>query len=113
LLEVILSNLREVGKTGMSIPVKNIFFRSCRPGKGGLNLEIRKKKNNSCRRAAGLRIDHFPRHAAVEDDVLAGDEAVGGIGQEKNHAGDVVGLAHAAAGMLGVVGLRQFCRFPL
>jgi hypothetical protein len=48
-------------------------------------------------------IDHFVGHPAVEDQVLAGEEAVGGIGEKKGQAGGVSRNADTSGGMLPVI----------
>ena len=51
-------------------------------------------------------VDHLPGHAAVDADVLAGDEARPFGAEEQRHVGNVHGIAHAAGRLLD--GVRAF-----
>src|SRR6201999_4079055 len=49
-------------------------------------------------------VDHLARHAAVDDDIGAGDEARAlAVEQEGDHVGDIVGLADTPRWMLRMV----------
>ena len=57
-----------------------------------------------------LRIDHLPRHAAVDDELGAGDEAALRPHQERDQRGDVLRRADAPGGMERVVLRPRRCR---
>jgi hypothetical protein len=51
-----------------------------------------------------IEIDHFSGHAAIDNEILAGDESRTGIGQEKYELGHIRRLTDPADGLLEVLG---------
>ena len=49
-------------------------------------------------------VDHLPCHAAIDADVLSGDETGLVAAEEQHHIGNVHWVANSAAGLLGGIG---------
>src|SRR5690242_5801111 len=55
------------------------------------------------RQQVSFRIDHLPRHTAIDDELGASDEPAFGAHQERRQSSDVVRRADASGGMEHVV----------